>query len=264
MSLLTHRVTGRGEPLLLLNGALMSIAAWQPVVPALEPLFQVVRCDFRGQLFSPGEAPPDFGAHVADVLAVLDHLGLARVHMAGVSFGSLVALRLAAQIPERIASLAAITSTERIKDETWRDLEELRNACREAAAGGDPRRVFDLTLPMYSAGYRSREGESLAMQRDWIKALPEIWFRGIAALLAAVEGLDMRPDLPCIQCPALVVAAEEDTTFPLEHSRALAGAISGARLVVVPGVGHGMVIEKPLRLGEILASFFGSLRRPPA
>lgn len=241
----------------------MSIAAWQPLVGPLEARFRVVRCDFRGQLFSPGEPPPDFGAHVADVVALLDHLGLDRVHVAGVSFGSLAGIRLAAEHPRRVASLAAITSTERIEDETWRGLAELRDACRAAAAGGDAQRVFELTLPMYSDGYRATQGESLSLQRQWIAALPEAWFRGIAALLAAVEGIDVRPCLPRIQCPTLVVAAEEDRTFPLEHARALAAGISGARLTTVPGAGHGLVIEKPQRLCEILLAFLGSLRAGP-
>ena len=53
---LTHRIDGDGPPLLLLNGGLMSIAVWQPFADALSSTRRVIRCDFRGQLLTPG--PP--------------------------------------------------------------------------------------------------------------------------------------------------------------------------------------------------------------
>lgn len=257
--LLGHRVTGKqGEPLVLLNGALMSLAAWQPVVNRLERDFRVVRCDFRGQMFSPGGPQPDRAAHRADVLALLDHLGLGRVHLAGASFGSIVALELAAMLPERVASVAAVTSTERIAEEAWEQLEGIRLACLAAAAdgSGDARgRVFDLGLPMFSPGYQATHGEDLRLQREWLGALPESWFRGVAGVLESVGRLDLTPLLPRVRCPALVVAAGEDRIFPVARSQALAAALPAARLVVLPGAGHNVAIEQPGPLAEALRQF---------
>jgi 3-oxoadipate enol-lactonase len=260
--LLGHRATGQGDPpLLLLNGALMSLAAWQPAVTPLEGARRIVRCDFRGQLFSQGLPQPDLEDHLADVLRLLDHLQIGRVHLAGASFGSLVALRLAARHPARIASVTAITSTPQIDAEAWRELKIIRDACLEAADGGpthDAGKVSDLSLPMFSAAYRESQAANLAMQRDWIGMLPEAWFRGVAAILEAVKDLDLRPELPTIRCPALVIGADEDYVFPPGHSQALAAALPNARLEMVAS-GHSLAVEQPERLAEILKSFLSSL-----
>lgn len=258
-AVLGHRVTGKGEPLLLLNGALMSHAAWQPVAIPLEGSYKVVRCDFRGQLFSSGKPQPDLDAHLADVLRLLDHLQIGRVHLAGASFGSLIALKLATLHPRRVASITAITSTDWIDEKAWHELEVVRQACLEAAGGGDGGKVSDLSLKMFSADYLASHADDLALQRNWISMLPEDWFRGVAAILEAVQNLDLRPRLPEIRCPVLVVGADEDSVFPPEYSQALAAALPNARLEMVKS-GHSLVIEQPGRLAELLQGFLGSVR----
>jgi len=64
-------------------------------------------------------------------------------------------------------------------------------------------------------------------------------------LLGSLHDVDLRPILGLITCATLVVGAELDVTFPPEHSRALAAGISGARLEIVKGSGHGLVASSP-------------------
>ncbi len=257
---LMHRVAGRGEPLLLLNGALMSLAAWQPLMPRLESSWKVVRCDFRGQFFSPGEQEPHLDAHVRDVLALLDHLGLPRVHIAGVSFGSLAALRMAARHPQRVASIAAITSSDYIRPEAaWRFLEPVRDALRAK----DGERLFGVSLPMFGDDYMAREKELIEMQRQWITNLPEIWHRGVGQIMAAVEAIDLRQDLPQVRCPVQVISAEQDKIFPPAEGEILASSVQRGRFVMVPGAGHNLVVEKPQQVAEILAGFFSKVPLRP-
>lgn len=263
MPLLGHRVTGNpdGPSVLLLNGGMMTMGAWEPLAASLGGDFRVLRCDFRGQIFSPGEPEPSLDAHVADVIALLDSLGIGRVHAAGTSFGGLVALKLAALHPDRAASVCAITATERITPEVWEGSAQAREAALAAAAGtGDGGRVLDFVLPAtYSPAYLESNAALLGVHRRQTALLPRVWFLGVAGILSALEGLDLTPDLPRIQCPALIVAGEEDRMFPLEHSRALAAGIPGARLAVVPGGSHGMVIERPGEVAGILRGFLASL-----
>jgi 3-oxoadipate enol-lactonase len=263
--LLTHRVTGEGNgpPVLLLNGGMMSIAAWQAITERLEPSYQVVRCDFRGQTLTPGEPEPSLDAHVDDVVALLDALEIERVHAVGTSFGGFVGLLLAARHPGRVASLAALTTSERITDAMWQGTLRLREAALAGASGGDGGQILDLLLPAtYTPEYLEAQRDALAFHRKWVASLPPGWFRGVAAILSALEGLDLTPDLPRISCPTLVVAGERDVTFPLEHSRVLAAEIPGARLEIVPGGAHGLVIEQAGRVVDILVDFLGSLGAP--
>jgi len=255
---LAHRVTGNpdGPPVLLLNGSMMTMGAWEPVAAPLGETYRVIRCDFRGQLFSPGEAEPHLEAHTADVAALLDALGLERVHVAGTSFGGLVAVQFAALHPERVASLAAIATADRVEPDFWEGSARVREAALAAAVGGDGGQVLDLILPAtYSPGYLAANAELLAAHRRQTALLPAAWYRGIAAIISSLEGLDLGPVLSRIQCPTLVLAAGEDRMFPLDRSRALAAAIPGARFEEIPGGSHAIVIEQPEEVARILLDF---------
>lgn len=263
MNLLGHRITGNpdGPPVILLNGGMMTMGAWEAIAVPLGEDFRVIRCDFRGQIFSPGTPEPRLEAHVADVIALLDSLGVDRAHVAGTSFGGFVAVKLAALHPDRVASIAIVAAGERITPDLWEGSAKTREAALAAAAGtGDGGRVLDYVLPAtYSPAYLEANAEILGAHRRQTALLPRVWFLGIAGILSSLEGLDLTPDLPRIQCPALIVAGEEDRMFPLEHSQALASGIPGARLVVVPGGSHGMVIERPGEVAAILRDFLNPL-----
>ncbi|MFL6202603.1 MAG: alpha/beta fold hydrolase [Thermoanaerobaculia bacterium] len=254
--MLTYRTDGEGEPVLLLNGGMMTLAAWEPVAAILAKRFQVVRCDLRGQLLSPGEPEPRMEAHVRDLVELLDGIGLERVHVAGTSYGGLVGLLFAALHPERTASLAVIGSTGRITPEFWESSARCRELALEGAAGGDGGRVLEYILAgTYTPEYLERQAPVLAYHRQWIAALPAVWFRGLAAILSALEGLDLTPRLGSIRCPVLILAGERDLMFPKEHARALAEAIPGARLEIVPGAPHGMVVENSEITARLLLDF---------
>jgi pimeloyl-ACP methyl ester carboxylesterase len=260
--ILTHRLSGNpdGPPFLLLNGSMMTMGAWEPVAGMLGETCHVIRCDFRGQLLSPGEAEPRLEAHAADVLALVDSLGLGRVHVAGTSFGGLVALRLATLHPERLASLSAITASDRVDADFWEGSVLVRDAALAAAAGGDGGRVLDLVLPVtYSPEYLEQNAELLAAHRRQTAILPAAWYRGIAAIISAIEGLDLTRDLHRISCPALVLAGEMDQMFSLDRARALAAAIPAARLEIVPRGSHAIVIERPGEVAKVLLDFLAAI-----
>jgi len=261
--LLAHRVTGSGsgDPVLLMNGGLMTFAGWGPFATGLETSHRVIGFDFRGQLLSPGVPPPTLDGHVADVLALLDHLDVARVHAVGTSFGAEVGVLLAARHPARVSSVCAIAAADRVTPDIRAAVEPLRAACRAAAAGGDGGTLLDLMMPAtFSPAYLAAQAGSGALRRQQFAALPPAWFEGLDALLGSIEGLDLTPVLPEVRCPALVVAAAQDRTFPLPRSQALAAGIPGARLEIVDGSGHAIVAEAPERLLDLVRPFLAASR----
>jgi 3-oxoadipate enol-lactonase len=253
---LAHRVDGRGEPLLLLNGGMMSFSAWEPFVGPLLERYSVVRCDFRGQLRSPGEPPATFRGHAEDLVALLDHLGIARAHVVGTSFGGFAALHLAALAPDRVASLSALTVTDRVSDEMLREARVLASACRETLSGGSREAVYDLIAAFaYSPSWAAAHAAEIAERRGLVVHLPETWFSGLAGLLGALEGLDLTPLLPRVACPALVLLAENDRAMPRAGGEALAKGLPRGELAVVSGSGHALVIERPRETIDLLFAF---------
>jgi pimeloyl-ACP methyl ester carboxylesterase len=262
--LLAHRVDGAGEPLLLLNGGMMTMASWEPIAVPLAERFRVVRCDFRGQFASPGTPPLDIDGHVSDVVSLLDAIGIESTHVIGTSFGGEVGLALAATHPRQVRSLVAATATE-ITDAFRHDAAALHRATAEAAAGGDAALLFDAMLPVfYSPVYIAAHRGELDKRRGQLGQLPAWWFASAGALLESLESFDLRPCLPRIACPTLVLAAAEDRIMPLEEARALAAAIRGARLEVIEGSGHVLVVEQPDRFVRECLAFLASVQHREA
>jgi len=259
---LAHRIEGQGEPLLLLNGGMMTIASWEPIASLLTPRFEVVRCDFRGQLCSPGGPHPDLAAHVTDVVALLDALGLERAHVLGASFGAEVGLLLAATQPARIASLIAATATDVSTPALRHGGGELGAAWRCAAEGGSRREALALgELLFYSDAYRNANRAALDGRLAQAELMPEWWFAGAVGLLATLENLDLRRYLGSITCPTLIVAAGQDRVMPAERSHAMAAAIPGARLKVFEESGHALIVEQPVECVRVCLEFLEDVKR---
>lgn len=247
---LAHRIDGDGPPLLLLNGGLMSMAAWQPYADALSPRYRVIRCDFRGQLLTPG--PPfasSWEEHAADVVSLLDALAVEQAYVVGVSFGAEVAMLLAASVPSRVSRLAVISATDYTTAAMRADA-----AIGWARAKDDPAELFrHVARKTWSAAWLAAQApdfiESRARQ---MAALPPQFFAGAEAIIRLLDTLDLRPQLAKITAPTLVIGGENDAVFPIEHSSAIAAAIPGARLEVVENVGHGLLFECSERVIALL------------
>ena len=253
---LTHRIDGDGPPLVLLNGGFMSIAAWEQFVAPLSSTYRIIRCDFRGQLLTPGPYPESLDEHALDVLALLDVLGIASAHVAGVSFGAEVALTLSALAPDRVDRLTIISATDRLTERMRNDIREGRQLAAEAAAGqtGSAQQLFRRVLTdTWSEGWLARQPPNFLENRvQQASLLPPPYFAGAAALLGALDTLDLSSSLGRITAPTLVIGGQHDRVFPAEHSQAIANGIADARVEIVADTGHGLLFEHAERVIELL------------
>ncbi len=244
-AILAHKVEGEGPPLLLLNGGMMSLSAWEPVARRLAERHRVIRCDFRGQLLSPGPPRASMEEHADDLVALLDSLGKTRVDVVAASYGAYVGLLLAARHPERVMSVVAATVTDVANEGVGEVGARLAQAVRSAAHGGDRTAVYDAIVALaYTPEWQAAHAEELAARRGQVGLLPDAWFTGLEGLLGALVKVDLRTVLPKIACPVLVIAAGRDAAMPLERTEAVVDAIPGASLVVVPGSGHALAVER--------------------
>ena len=256
--MLTHRVDGEGLPLLLLNGGMMSLSAWEPIARRLAERHRVIRCDFRGQLLSPGPPRATMEEHADDVATLLDSLGETRVDVVAASFGAYVALLLAARHPERVASLVAATVTDVADEGLSEPGARLAAAVRAAAQGGDRTAVYDAIVHLaYTPEWQAAHAEEISARRARVGLLPDAWFTGLEGLLGALTRVDLRPVLAKIACPVLVVAAGRDAAMPFERTEAVAAAIPGASLVVVAGSGHALIVEREAEFVLLVERFLG-------
>jgi pimeloyl-ACP methyl ester carboxylesterase len=254
--MLFHRLSGDGEPLLLLNGIAMSVPSWEEVSIPLGERFKVIRCDFRGQLLSPGDPPAEVMGHVVDLVELLDHLGEEAVHVVGTSFGGVIGTLLAARHPERVRSLISIAAADGFDEQMAGEVARWRDACRRSLDGPDRGHLSDILEPIvYSGAFRRENREMLDERRRQVSKLPDRWFEDLIGLLSSAHSMRLRDELAAIRCPTFVLAAELDGFVPLARARGLADAIVGARFDLITGAGHAVVVEQPQAIVERFLEF---------
>jgi 3-oxoadipate enol-lactonase len=147
----------------------------------------------------------------------------------------MVGMWLAAHAPERIDRLVLLCTAAHLPREPW--LERARLVRAEGTSG-----VADAVVGRwFTPGFAAREPELVARMRAMIAATPT---EGYASCCEAIAAMDLRDDLASIRAPTLVLGAADDPAIPPEHSAAIAEAIPGARLVVIPDAAHLPIVEQ--------------------
>jgi 3-oxoadipate enol-lactonase len=252
---LHHELDGPdGAPALLMGGSLGTTSAmWEPQLSELGARTRVVRFDVRGHGGSPvPPGPYSIDELGADVLALMDRLGLRRASYCGLSLGGMIGQWLAVNAPERLDRLILICTAPYLPPAAaW-----LERAAKVREAGG-PEAVVDAVLARwFTVAYGQRHPEILAHYRAMMVAIaPE----GYAGCCEAIAALDLRGGLPTISAPTLVIAGQQDPAAPPMHARLIAAAVPGARLEVLDPGAHLASVERAAEVSRLIA---GHLRHP--
>jgi 3-oxoadipate enol-lactonase len=243
---------GQGEPLVLVHGLGEDHRAWNGLVPLLAGHRRLIACDVRGHGGTPlGEADGTLGQLGADLLALLQALGLGWADLCGFSLGGTIVLRAAIDAPDRVRRLVAVATSSRVGRTARQWYEDRAEQADRGAAALHPYLEEDTRLQF--AGAPGAAADQWLLRRQ-ATADP----RGFANACRAMGRLHDEPldaELHRITAPALVVAAERDQLCPPHAGRAVAAAIPGAELAVVPGCGHPVAVERPEELSRILLDF---------
>lgn len=263
---LAYEVSGIGEPVVLIHGALIA-DAFRPLLAEsiLRDQYRIIHYHRRGYGGSaPTTAPVDLARQAADCRALLHHLGVRRAHVVGHSLGGTIALRLALDAPDLVHSLALL--------EPALVLGASAQAYREAIAhnqqryrAGDAAGTVDAFLqPRFGPGYRAAFLD---------QALPEAFAQAIADAGTAFER-----DMPAVGewafteaearriiQPVLAVLGSESAALWSrfgETHRLLLRWLPHAEEFVLPGATHAMQVQNPRGMAAALADFFGRHRIP--
>jgi 3-oxoadipate enol-lactonase len=241
-------------PVLVLGNSLgTTVEMWEPQLPALTERFRVVRYDHRGH----GRSPVQVGEYRlhelgGDVLAMLDALGLERVHLAGLSLGGMVAMWVAANAPERVDRLALLCTSARLgPPEMWR-------ARAETVLTQGTEAIADVIVGRwFTPGYAVRLPEAVSWARGLLTRTSPA---GYAGCCAAVQHMDLLPVLGKITAPTLVIGGEADPATPAEaHAKPIAEGIPNSRLEIVPDAAHLANVEQPDVVNRLLLEFLGGV-----
>lgn len=239
--------SGTGRPLVLLHGwSLDSAALLGPLAP-LARRARLVAPDLRGHGRSAAGAGAwtldDLADDVARVFAALD---LRDAVVAGWSLGGLAALAALPALAGRVRALALVSSTPCFTErEGWAHALPARTV--DAVAAQVRREPARAVRRFFEGMFAPGELDAPALARAGVlRAATPV--PAAAALLAGLDVLrhaDLRAALGGVRVPTLVLHGEADPVCPPGAGRALAAAIPGARLLLLPGAGHAPFVARP-------------------
>jgi pimeloyl-ACP methyl ester carboxylesterase len=230
---------GAGSDVVLLHHAIGSVRSWRKQLPALAGQFRATAYDRPGFGRSTwlDVWPVDYlDQDVADLIALLDALGIERTALVGHSDGATIALLAAARHPQRVTKVLA--ESPHVAVEVPRCPQAIEQFVADVAASPD----LQASL---ARNHGPRAGQVVQRWRDrWCD--PAFWTWDVSAELAPVR------------CPVLVVHGAADPYFSVQHSAMIAQRTQG-ELTILPGQSHSPHTEAP----ELFApQLLGFLQRP--
>ena len=244
-----YEVTGSGPAVLLSHGYSATRAMWDGQHRALGDRYRVISWSMRGHGATESPADParySAALTIADMRALLAHLGVQRAVIGGLSLGGYASLGFALEHPEMTRALVICDSGPGYRNADAREAWNAR--ARERAAALEARGLEALG--------KSREVREAASLHRSAQGLAHA-----ARGMLAQKGSRVIDGLASIAVPTLVIVGDQDQPFlsPCEY---MAKKIPGARLEVIRGAGHSSNLDQPETFNRVLLDFLENL--PPA
>jgi pimeloyl-ACP methyl ester carboxylesterase len=253
---------GHGSVLALLHGFVGDGAStWRHQIDELSSDFTVIAWDCPGSGAS-ADPPEPFGMNdYADCLAAfLYELGVRRAHIAGLSFGGVLALSLVERHPTVPISLALLGAYAGWAGSLPPEVAQERlRLCIDASELPGDRFADVMGVSMFSP---SAAGAGVDAFVASVAAFHPAGFRAMSRALASA---DLRDTLESVTVPTLLLHGDEDVRAPLQIAQDMHDRIAGSQLVVLRGIGHVVSVEAPAQTTGALRSFLSdpATREPP-
>ncbi len=248
-------------PLVLIHGLGLNQAMWREQVPAFCLDRQVITYDLYGHGQSP--PPPSSSEQLSLALfahqfaGVMAHFDLPPAIIAGFSLGGMIARRIAMDTPDLVAGLAILNSPHA---RTAAGKAAIQARVHQALVEG-PRATIEAALERwFTAGFHVANPAVMDDVRRWVLANDPAVYSKIYQLL--VDGVtELIAPSPPITVPSLVLTGDEDFGNNPAMSAAIAAEITGASLVILPGLRHMVMLEAPNIFNHHLAQFCATIAR---
>ncbi len=262
---LYYEEAGSGSPVVFVHEFAGDYRTWEPQMRYFARSHRCVTFSARG--YPPSDVPSDparYGQDIArgDVVALIDALGIAKVHIVGHSMGAYTALHVGIRHPERCISVTAAGCG-------WGSVAdpEVRAAMRKQAA--ETAQMFlDNGIAAAAALYADNPTRLTQKHKDprgyaeFARMLSEHSAQGHALTMSMLQARrptlwDLEVDLKKFSVPLLVIVGDEDDTC-LDGSVFLKRTVPTAGLLVIPRTGHTVTSEEPAAVNTALAEFFAA------
>jgi pimeloyl-ACP methyl ester carboxylesterase len=248
---LFYETAGKGRTLVLVHGGLVDSRLWDDQFGAFAKHYRVIRYDLRG--FGRSAYPTGPFSHVDDLYALLKFLKVERCYLVGLSLGSMIAADFTLEHPEMVERL--VLTAPGLRGASAPRNEKARAVYKVAETEGRDKAIdawmendFFATGKDNNPAYDER---MRAMLRDNYKT----WGPTPTQLVWNWPKQQTADRLPEIKAPTLVIVGDKDAPSILVNAKVYEETIPGARKIIIKGVSHHLVMEKPKEYNRLVLSF---------
>ena len=255
-----YETYGEGEPIVILNGIMMSTGSWTSFVDVFSDKNKLVLVDFVDQGQSDKmEKEYSQDLHVEILRELFSTLNLSKVHLVGISYGGEVAQRFALKYEAQLLSLILANTT----SYTNHILKDIGEGWIYAAKTYDGSQFFKATMPYIYSGEFYEENIHWLKEREkaFSVLLQPEWYEGFIRLVRSAEDLNITEEIEKIKVPTLIIGAEYDATTPLRYQEEIQKRIKDSKLIVIKGSGHATMYEKPYEFTSAILGFVNSCNK---
>jgi 3-oxoadipate enol-lactonase len=246
-----YEIHGEGEPVIFGNGVFSNTLGWINQTPVFSKEYQVILYDMRGQGQSEKpEGAYSFDLHADDQKALLDELGIDKVHHVGISYGAELGLFFAIKYPKLLKSLVVCSAVSYVGTLLFEMAQLWRYVCKL----GDPELFYKATVPLNFAETFIRENTALLKTAKVRYA--QLEYPALVRLMDAFLKLDITEKLNQIKIPTCIIAGEKDILKPAyPYSNLIHERIPQSEMAIVRDSGHAVTFERPKEFNSIVLGF---------
>jgi 3-oxoadipate enol-lactonase len=241
-----------GIPVVFIHGFPFSHEMWNLQMHALPQNVRAIAYDVRGHgLSDVGDGQYTIELFVDDLIGLLDHLGISKAILCGLSMGGYIALRAMERFPQRIAGLILCDT----KSEADTDIAKINRSATLSLIKRSGVQSFtdDFLKRIFWNNTFENNPQAIQFIRNIIEANSPLGICG--TLLALASRTDTTALLPSINIPTCIIVGEQDTLTPPSTSQKMHELISDSEYHIIPKAAHMSNIENPSIFNEILLAF---------
>lgn len=246
---LYYKVTGQGQPLVFVHGLGSSARDWENQVPVFAKDYQVITFDLRGHGQSDKPAGPyTIPMFAADLAGLLAGLSVKSAHLAGISLGGAIAFQFALDHASMVKTLTVVNSAPSLGgtlEQARQEIERRVGVVQQYGMRAMGQALGPALFP---------EAEHAALRETFIQRWAENDPGAYIEATRSMLGWDVTDQLNSIQCPTLIIAADQDYT-PVAVKEAYVKLMPNAQLAVIAKAHHAVPIERPQEFNATLAQF---------
>lgn len=253
---IAYEVSGAGKALVLAHGLGGNATSWWQTAPVFAATHRVVAFSHRG--FPPSSAPgvPDPRLYAADLLALLDHLGIEQAVIVGQSMGGWTCVETALAAPDRVAGLVMACTTGSF------DYDHFDDPGVKAWRVGAPAAIETLAARHVHRAAGARMADEQPMLHELYRAIDRLGASvdkdAVGKAIRAMRNRTAK-DAERLTCPMLYITGEEDLLICPRGVELVSDTCPDARLITVPRAGHSVYFEHAGLFNEALAGFLAEI-----